>query len=65
MAQRHRGVRSILTLTVLFLGACSGGSGDSSGAPTDNPPGSNNPPAEIEGVATPSSVSVVTATNAS
>lgn len=66
MAQRHRGVRSILILTVLFLGACGGGSGDSSsGSPSGNPPGSNNPPAEIEGVATPSSVSVVTATNAS
>ena len=63
MAQRHRGVRTgILALTVLFLTACGGGSGDSSGgSPTGNDP----TPATIEGVATPSSVSVVTATNAS
>lgn len=63
MAQQRRSVRSgILALVLLStLAACSGSSNDSS----SNPPSSNDPPDAIEGVATPSSVSVVTATNAS
>lgn len=48
---------------VTLLSAC-GNSGGSAPVTTINPPGGSNPPPTIEGVATPSSVSVVTATNA-
>lgn len=64
-----RSALGVMTLTAL-LSACGGGS--SAPSPTgptgndgDNPAGNGgNPPAEIQGIATPSSVSVVTATNA-
>lgn len=55
---------------VTLLSACDG-SGGSTPVTSGNPPGSSNPPGDvpqpptIEGIATPSSVSVVTATNAS
>lgn len=54
---------------ITLLSAC-GGSGGSAPAVSSNPPGGSNPPDDIpstptiEGIATPSSVSVVTATNA-
>ncbi|MET0661239.1 MAG: hypothetical protein ABW110_24130 [Steroidobacteraceae bacterium] len=61
--QRRSGSSGILALALLStLAACSSGSSDSD---SGTPPGSNDQPATIEGVATPSSVSVVTATNAS
>ena len=50
---------------MMLLAACGGGSSDS--PPTNDPgPIGNNPPPQpaIQGVATPSTVSVVTATNA-
>ena len=53
----------ILAALVAVTAACSGGGGDtpaSPAAPSGNPPQSGT----IEGVATPSSVAVVTATNA-
>ena len=46
----------------LLLSACSSSSGASDNSPATPPP--NPSPAAIEGVATPSSVAVVTATNA-
>jgi hypothetical protein len=49
-------------ILVLAIGGCSGGSDTPVAA---NPPASPpTPPAAIEGIATPSSVAVVTATNA-
>lgn len=55
-------------ITVLSLAACGGGSESSAPPPSgDNPPPAPPPPpvvTTIEGVATPSSVAVVTATNA-
>jgi hypothetical protein len=47
----------------LLLAAC-GGSSAPAGAGTSNNPPSNPAPETIDGVATPSSVAVVTATNA-
>jgi hypothetical protein len=50
---------------VVLMGALAGcGGGDSSAAAVIPPPSPPTPPAAIEGVATPSSVAVVTATNA-
>jgi hypothetical protein len=59
-------------LALLVLVGCGGGGGSAAAPPVNNnppvnnPPVNNPPPAEpvIEGVATPSSVAVVTATNA-
>lgn len=69
MTHRCRIQRGLLALTLILLAACSGGSNDSSSSSGGGDPGSSGPPeapAEaIEGIATPSSVSVVTATNAS
>ncbi|MET0533670.1 MAG: hypothetical protein ABW171_05540 [Steroidobacter sp.] len=54
---------------VTLLSAC-GGSGGSTPAVSNTPPGSSNPPGDvpqtptIEDIATPSNISVVTATNA-
>jgi hypothetical protein len=47
----------------LLLAACGGSSAATGAAPSNNPP-SNPSPETIDGVATPSSVAVVTATNA-
>lgn len=76
MSDTRRTARSGLCAVALvaFLTACGGG-GSASPAPTGSGPvgntGGNSPgngggdaPAAIQGVATPSSVSVVTATNA-
>jgi hypothetical protein len=66
MAHRRIAGSGLLALTLLsLLAACSGGSsGDS--ASNGAPPSGSGPTQEtIQGVATPSSVSVVTATNAS
>lgn len=63
-------MRSLLVASsCVFLLAISGCGGDASAPPPvgNNPPPVNNdppPPAPIQGVATPSSVAVVTATNA-
>jgi hypothetical protein len=56
-------------ITLLSLAACGGGGSESQTPPpsSDNPPPAPPPPpvvTTIEGVATPSSVAVVTATNA-
>jgi len=55
-------------LVLLALAGCGSDAGGSTSPPVgNNPPPVNNdppPPAPIEGVATPSSVAVVTATNA-
>jgi hypothetical protein len=58
-----------LAALITMLAACGGGSDSTAGGGTVNPPGGGGsppiiPPEVIEGVATPSSVSVVTATNA-
>ena len=61
--------RTLAAVTLLtLLSACS--SGGATPAASGNPPGGSNPPGNVpqeptvEGIATPSSVSVVTATNA-
>lgn len=53
----------VAVTTSLLLSACGASSADTEGAPASPPP-SNPSPAAIEGIATPSSVAVVTATNA-
>ena len=68
LASNMSKVLSAVTLVTL-LSACSGSDG-STPTVSGNPPGSSSPPNDIpqtpttEGIATPSSVSVVTATNA-
>jgi len=65
-AARHVSILFLLAVSST-LAACGGG-GSSASAPTPPPPsgGTPNPPASapVEGVATPTSVAVVTATNA-
>ena len=70
MTHIARGLGRVLGLMTLatLLAACGGGSGSSGAAPVGggapDPVVADPPPPEvIEGVATPSSVSVVTATN--
>ena len=54
-----------VAMAALVLAACDSGGGRSVRAPVaPDPVGTDDPPAVIEGVATPSSVAVVTATNA-
>jgi hypothetical protein len=56
---------SVVCITLLAA-ALSGCGGSASGASTSPPPSGGTPPAPVvEGIAMPSSVSVVTATNAS
>lgn len=67
MTGRRSRLGSVVGAALLstFLSGCGGGSGSTEDAPIAPPPNSGGqPPAEIVGVATPSSVSVVTATNA-
>jgi hypothetical protein len=55
---------ALVAVTIsLLLSACGASSADTGGAPAAPAP-SNPSPAVIEGIATPSSVAVVTATNA-
>jgi hypothetical protein len=64
LARMRNGLLGALSLAAL-MGALAGCGGGDSGATAANPPLSPpTPPAAIEGVATPSSVAVVTATNA-
>jgi hypothetical protein len=61
-------IRAIAGLGVLaaLLAGCGSGSNaaTANSPPANSPPSGNAPPAAIQGVATPSSVAVVTATNA-
>jgi predicted small lipoprotein YifL len=52
-----------LTLAIALVCVLAGCGGGNSGVST-NPPTNNTPPETVQGIATPSSVSVVTATNA-
>jgi hypothetical protein len=63
VARMRSGLLGGLSLAVLMgaLAGCGGGSSATAVAPPPSPP---TPPAAIEGIATPSSVAVVTATNA-
>ena len=60
--------KALAAVTLVTLLSACGGSGGSTPAVPGNPPSGSNPPdivaPTIEGIATPSSVSVVTATNA-
>lgn len=62
--------KALAAVTLVTLLSACGGSGGSTPAAFGSPPGGSNPPGNvpttptIEGIATPSSVSVVTATNA-
>mgnify|MGYP000692076581 CR=1 FL=1 len=62
--------KALAAVTLITLLSACGGSGGSTPAASGNPTGGSNPPDNvpqtptIEGIATPSSVSVVTATNA-
>ena len=64
VARMRSGLLGGLSLVVLMgaFAGCSGGG--SSAAAVIPPPSPPTPPAAIEGIATPSSVAVVTATNA-
>jgi hypothetical protein len=53
-----------IAIAALVLTACGSSGRSAVRAPADPDPTGNDPPAVIQGVATPSSVSVVTATNA-
>jgi hypothetical protein len=53
-----------IAIAALVLTACGSSGRSSARAPADPDPIGVDPPAAIQGVATPSSVSVVTATNA-
>jgi hypothetical protein len=57
---------AMLLVSIALLTASCGGGGSAATPPpvSNNPPAPPPPPAAIEGVATPTSVSVVTATNA-
>ena len=62
---RATGRWAYVALAALALAACDSGTRRSVSAPADpDPVGGDDPPAVIQGVATPSTVSVVTATNA-
>ncbi len=66
VARARNGLAGAVSLALL-MGAFAGCSGGDSGATAVNPPASPptpTPPAVITGIATPSSVAVVTATNA-
>jgi hypothetical protein len=65
LARAASELTTVLALTALIAvtAGCTGGSGSTAAAPPA-PGGNSQPPAPIEGVATPSSVAVVTATNA-
>ncbi len=65
MSESRRTVRRIASLAALagILAGCSG-SGSTAPAASTPPPSSSPPPAPIVGIATPTTVSVVTATNA-
>lgn len=66
---RRFGLGLCVVTLVTLLSACGGGSGTAGSSPPVSssptpPPPSDNTPAIVSGIATPSSVSVVTATNA-
>ena len=63
VARVRNGLPGALSLALL-MGALAGCGGGDSAVAAANPPASPPPPAVITGVATPSSVAVVTATNA-
>lgn len=64
-AARHVSILILLAVSSV-LSACGGGGSSASNPPTSPPAGGTPPPAPapVEGVATPTSVAVVTATNA-
>ncbi|MBL8268360.1 hypothetical protein [Steroidobacter sp.] len=72
MTRRALGIsKALVAVTLVTLLSACGGSGGSAPTVSSNPPGGSNPPdnvpetpTTIQGIATPSSVSVVTATNA-
>lgn len=66
MQGRYKSLRGAVCAAALIgmLAGCGGGGDSTTTTPNNNPPAQNQNQNQIQGIATPSSVAVVTATNA-